>query len=782
MKYKLSKTFILMMTVMVLCFSSVNYADFYDVPENADYAKSIRNLSNLGIITGNENGEFSPNDMLTREQFAKVVVKIAALEDRADEMKFSSSFSDISSTRWSTGYIEAAVESGYINGKLDGRFHPEQSITYAEACTAMVKMLGYGSDDLKGIWPDNYISKADDIGISKGVSFSPHESLPRWAVAVMLDNLMNSPIKSNPGLLLSEANELYTDCIILETVKTSESVTENEVVTDKGIFYICQDIVNEITLEPGKRYRLEIADDVITKMYGKLSSTNDISVEGFSGTTVTYKTGNKLKSINLPSKTQYYYNGKSINHEQLPQILNVYSSIVLNPNDNGTGYEYGVIYDPIYSEPIIVKNINLISDIFGEINLGEEIRIDRNGELVRTTEIEEKDVVYQVSDIWERNKYIHVVDAKIEGEITAFVPKKISPKYVEIDGISYELSRDIDFDKITKQGIYEVQDSVTLLLGYDGKVVDIHITSDEDNYEFALVIDDYSKTSTSIEDFGEEIDYVKLLHIDGTIKIYRKQDDTNYTNYNGQLVKYQIIETENDDTDKVILKELEYLSSKGYTIHKDEKKLDDSYFSDNVKIFNLVHNIYGADSYAYIIDVDDLPNGSIKSGKIKYINKVGAFEDINVMLVEDILDEGSRLGIVTNTHKTYNFNTGTIYNSTVLINGIEYITSDHVSGMSNGDIVDVEVLNNSIISVKSIENATVQSSSIQAIDSGRIKVNDKIYKFSDDIAIYFRGTNGEYNRKGTNDLVPGEDYGRISIYLDKSTKYGGKVELILVGY
>ena len=779
MKYKLIKKFILMMTVMVLCFSSVNYADFYDVPENADYAKSIRNLSTLGIIKGNENGKFSPNDTLTREQFAKVIVKIADLEDRADEMKFSSTFSDISNARWSTGYIEAAVKSGYINGKLDGRFHPEQSITYAEACTAMVKVLGYSSDDLKGIWPDNYISEADNIGISKGVSFSPHESLPRWAVAVMLDNLMNSPIKSNPNLLLSEVNELYTDCIILETVKTSASVTENEVVTDKGIFYICQDIVNEIILEPGKRYRVEIVDDVITKIYSKLSSTNDISVERFSGTTVTYRAGNKLKSIILPSKTKYYYNGRFINHEQLPQILNVYSSIVLSLNDNGAGYEYGVIYDPIYSEPVIAKNINLISEVFGDINLGEEIRIDRNGELVRTTEIEKNDVVYKVSDIWEKNKYIHVVDTKIEGEITAFVPKKISPKYVEIDDISYELSKDIDFEKITKQGIYEVQDIVTLLLGYDGKVVDIYINSDEDNHEFALVIDDYSKTSTSIEDFGNEIDYVKLLHIDGTTKIYRKQDDNNY---NGQLVKYKIIETENDDTDKVILEELEYLSSKGYKIDKDEKKLDDSYFSDNVKIFNLVHNIYGADSYAYIIDVDDLPNGSIKSGKIKYINKAGAFKDINVMLVEDILDEGSRLGIVTNTHKTYNFETGTIYTSKILINGIEYITSHHVSGMGKGDIVDVEVLNNNIISVKSIKNPLIQSSSIQAIDSGRIKVNNRIYKFSDDIAIYFRDAKGEYNRKGTNDLVSGEDYGRISIYIDKSTKYGGKVELIVVGY
>lgn len=1052
MRNSWKKIIVLLLVSLVIYTSTGVYASFPDVQEDASYLKSIERLASLGIITGNEKGEYRPNDMLTREQFAKVIVQVANLEDKVNEVKSGSSFPDISPERWSSDYIEVAVDSGYINGKLDGKFHPDENITYAEACTAMVKMLGYSTNDLTGIWPDNYINKAEETGISDGVDLSSHDALPRWALAVMLDNLMNTPIKTNQQLTLAEANELYTDCIVLETAKTSTVVAENEVLTDKGVFTISPEAIEDIQLslgkksrleiddgiiirtydnlsitkeisvegisgttviysaeggvesftlpstaqyyykgkplnyeeledkldlyssiilnmnesgtgyeygviydpiysEPviannnnisdeaignivfnegirierngkfiesteikdndviyqvsdiwqsnkyiyvvdnkvqgeiaaflpnkispksievnnivytfspdmdyegiikqgdfevddsvtlllgsngkvvdiltgyheiyidciifetektsdslssneiltdkgvfyisenlgetsdfklGKKYRLGIADDFIKSIYEELSITKNISVEEFSGTTITYRDEDIVKSYSLSSKTQYYYKGKSISNDEIPNILSVYSSIVLNVNASGTGYEYGVIYDPIYSEPLIAKNIDLASQMFYNNKSGEEVKIDRNGELIRASEIEDKDVVYQVSDIWENNKYLHVIDKKIDGEITAFSPNKISPKSVEIDGVVYQLSSDMDFGKITKPGMYEAQDSVTLLLGYDDKVVDIYLNSDEDNYDFALVINDYTEISTSIEEYGKEKFYVKLLHIDGTTEIYERKDDDN--NYEGQLVNYEIIESEDEDPDGVILTELEYLPSKSYMIDKEEKMLDQAYFSDNVKIFNLVYNIYGADSNAYLMNVSDLPNGTIEPDKIKYINKVGDFGDINIMLVEDILDESYQLGLVTKTITSYSPQLGNTYTHTVLIDGAEYITNHHVDGMSTGDVVEVRLLGNKIMHVEEIKSKWVESATIEAIDSNRIKIKDDIYSFSDDVAIYFKNSDGEYEQKGTSDLVPGQSYGRISIYLDKATIYGGKVEVIIVRY
>ncbi|MFC1748435.1 S-layer homology domain-containing protein [Pseudomonadota bacterium] len=61
--------------------STVYYAGYPDVSDDAYYYGSVRNMSQLGIIQGYDNGNFGPEDPVTRGQTATIM-------DRYHEINF----------------------------------------------------------------------------------------------------------------------------------------------------------------------------------------------------------------------------------------------------------------------------------------------------------------------------------------------------------------------------------------------------------------------------------------------------------------------------------------------------------------------------------------------------------------------------------------------------------------------------------------------------------------------------------------------------------------------
>ncbi|NLD49780.1 MAG: S-layer homology domain-containing protein, partial [Clostridiaceae bacterium] len=777
----------LIIALILICISSGAFASFSDVAPGASYYEAVNHLKALGIINGNEKGEFKPEDYITREQFARLVIAAAGEETKAEVLSGVVLFPDVGSDRWSCGFINAASQLGYIKGMLDGKFHPTERVTYSQVCTVLVKMLGYNDNDLPGVWPQNYLVKAKEIGITDKLSFSSNDALPRWAVAVMLDNLLKSPVKSDTSKTYSDVNKHYTEYIILGTYKTSDKLTQIEILTDKGTLYV-ED--SKLELEPGKKYRLNIQNNTVKGIISDTSNVLNISVESSSGTTVFYKEDNISKSISLPGSVSYYYNGKEQKFEDVYKLLETNSSIVLNKSSKGAGYEYAVIFDPVYSSPQVAGKYNLSDKKIGSIKLEDGMKITRNGEMIKAADIDAKDVLYQVSDIWGNNKYLLAIDNSVTGELTAILPNKVSPKSVEINGKSYELGEYMNYDKLNSKGILKVGDSVTALLGHDGKVSDIIMSSSEDNAAFALVINNYTEKSTDIEDFGKEVYYIKLLHTDNSIKTYKLKNEE--IGLGGELVKYRVVENaDTGDTAKseekktdygtVEIERLSYIGAKEYVVDKRNRKLDSNYFSDNIKVFNIVSKVSGGESEGYLIDWSDLPDGKIEPGKVRYLNMTGDFEDINVMYVDNIFDEGIYLGIVTESvQKASQEQKSTAYTNTLLVNGKKYTTNHHIEGMYEGTVVLVRISSDRILAIESIKAPWAKSTTVNAIDSKRIKINGTVYEFSSNTAIYFKDYGSDYLRKGSGDISKGIQYGRVELYFKKSPDYGGKAELVII--
>jgi GH43 family beta-xylosidase len=107
---------------------------------NSHWAKDyISTASAYGITNGYSNTLFAPDDLISREQMAVMVVNAAKLAISEDEVTFMDK-GDISF--WAVGAVSTAQKQGLIEGYLDNRFLPAGHATRAEAVTVIVKLVG----------------------------------------------------------------------------------------------------------------------------------------------------------------------------------------------------------------------------------------------------------------------------------------------------------------------------------------------------------------------------------------------------------------------------------------------------------------------------------------------------------------------------------------------------------------------------------------------------------------------------------------------------------------
>ena len=122
-------------------------------------------------------------------------------------------FTDVPSGHWARGYVNLAastmLEDGgsssgtgsdsdpkpagtpLISGIGDGRFLPDSQLTYAQAVTILIRVLGYSSNKVGAVWPDGYLNLAQSIGLTEGISAGPNDPIDRAQAAQLFVNALS---------------------------------------------------------------------------------------------------------------------------------------------------------------------------------------------------------------------------------------------------------------------------------------------------------------------------------------------------------------------------------------------------------------------------------------------------------------------------------------------------------------------------------------------------------------------------------------------------------------
>lgn len=165
--------------------------------------ESICELYDLGVVSGYSEKNFSPNTEMTRAEFVKILVESLGYNVYAVQ---SAAFTDTPTDAWYYAVVSFAHSKGLVSGYSDNTFHPNNSITRAEAVELLVNASGYSNADTSNLNHEFYDVSAQDwyatslaIALENGIvqgygdgSFRPSNSISRAEACEMLIKALGS--------------------------------------------------------------------------------------------------------------------------------------------------------------------------------------------------------------------------------------------------------------------------------------------------------------------------------------------------------------------------------------------------------------------------------------------------------------------------------------------------------------------------------------------------------------------------------------------------------------
>lgn len=157
---------------------------FSDIPAGASYCAAVDALYDAGVVTGDSNGRFDPQNQVSRAEAAAIICRMCGLDSTA-KTRCETSFSDVPSTHWASGYIAAACKLGVVNGYGGGKFGPDDPVSYPQMVKMLLCAAGHADDaEQAGGFPQGYISTASRLGIC-AADLSCTQDCPRSDMAQM---------------------------------------------------------------------------------------------------------------------------------------------------------------------------------------------------------------------------------------------------------------------------------------------------------------------------------------------------------------------------------------------------------------------------------------------------------------------------------------------------------------------------------------------------------------------------------------------------------------------
>ena len=418
------------------------------------YEEPVQILSALNIMNGDENAQFRLDDTIIRSEVAKMAVHAMGLDAAAEASKSQSVFTDVANDHWALGYINVATSLGLIEGDGDGTFRPNDSITYAEAMTIMVRATGYNISAMnKGGFPSGYMSVGTSNGMSKNVVCGQLEPITRGNVAFLTSNALEVPMMEQKGFGTSVSYEVTDKTLLgdkLNVTKADGQITAVEKTSIKGSSSLNkgQVIINDTTYDSklnlnnllGYNVTYYVKDsnkadsELILAMPIK-SKNASLSIDSEAFSKLTTKNGNdaivyynstsssSTSTAELGKEPILIYNGKHEDYDK--KYLDIKSgSGHINLLDADKDGKYEIVFVTKY-ENIVVEEVTAakkVIDKYGSEPLKLDDSVDytlTNGQNeMKLSELREFDVLTVVKSLDNQLFNITVTRNSVDGTIT----------------------------------------------------------------------------------------------------------------------------------------------------------------------------------------------------------------------------------------------------------------------------------------------------------------------------------------------------------------------------
>lgn len=757
---------------------------FTDITDPA-VAEAAEVLRLLGVVNGTGGTSFNPGGTLTRAEFCKMAIEIMGKGEEASAQMNRTIFLDVKGDHWARGYINlaastrlGATEEGgggemLMVGVGDGTFRPNQTITFAEAVTIMMRILGYTASDVASgsSWYSGYLSSAAVIGLTDGVSLTWNSTITRGQTAILFENMLYTNPKGIETPYLTQLGGSITDeAVIISLDATAADGTASCILTTGSADpYKTNHVPFDSTLA-GARAKLVLDKNskVIAIMPSEGGTQRATSVVSAEINSVTVSGGEKLSVA--PTTVVYRESGETT-YQEIYMSLKMGSSLVLHYGATGK-LEY--LYLPssqATEEAAVAKTIGSGKPFASLVGKDTDYQILKNGLPATLSDIRQ----YDVATYDKASKTLYVSDMRLTGVYENVSPSPATPLSVTMMGATFPVLS----SSYTDLSSFKIGDVITLLLTSDGQVAGAVSPSVAKSTTVGVVeMKGTNATVTPLADI-RDADGKKVVFSGATA-----YSEESAAQMQGQLVTVS--------STKLGMLSLSRLSSSGASgaLDVNARTLGSDKLADNVVLYERVGNGKPEE-----ITMEQLTRTTVPADKISYVGKDYAGR-VNFIVFDDVTGDQYTYGFAKKGTVTGSTNQVDFYNTSVSVEiGQGKYSEELVTGapIKDGDLVGIAAsldqnsnhykLSN-WVALKAVENVPRSAFEMNEYINpeskapiGTVTTRDMVLPIAGNVLCYNRTTKSWFTS-----LDEARAYSdTLTVYYDRAPQEGGKVRLVVVG-
>lgn len=573
-------------------------------------------LQSFGIIDGDEVGDLALDANLTRAEFCKIATKLMRLDESIYSITLY--YEDVPESHWATKYISVLTEIGLVNGDADRNFYPDEAITFNQTLKILVRVLGYGDEaERSGSYPSGYIITGSTIRLLKGITASGENFISRAVAFDMVYNALDVPILDGAARLQATSNTLRnilmgdeTEGLILyrgvvtanyETWLSSSvsSMKENDVEIDGMLFdkgdtnadlFLGQEVEVYIGVDPDY-HKHRIIGIKPTRNTRVLELSFD-EIDSISDYSISYHTPEDSRTLSerISENPIVLYNGRMVNGLSDVDILSMKDGSVKLISNNGS-----TSFDVIFVNEYQSFRVDRISADELKIFLADNKSLNEQRVLALD---ETQSIIYRIIDA---DKGYVEIDTLVKGDlISVFVSrdKKLikimtALKYAEgvvaevnesenriiLDDMPYKVEKGVALSNVIGKKVFAIVNFEGKIAYIDQKdatknyaaVIKTIRSSSLGDYNLVLVIPDYLTVDLEVLDYdADRYDTSEIPSITGKNRAVREITLANQIIFEGQRYSAKSLFTQLEHTINSLSSERRYFAI-SYDLNADGK-------------------------------------------------------------------------------------------------------------------------------------------------------------------------------------------------------------------
>lgn len=759
---------------------------FVDVSEPA-VIQATETLRLLGIVSGNGNGYFYPANTLTRAEFCKMAVEVLGKGLEAQAQMNRTIFKDVLSTHWARGYINfaASLPVGATEGKGgdmlmvgrgDGSFYPNDAITYAEAVTIMLRLLGYTSKELSmgGSWYAGALSIGSSISLTDGLTLAWNDQIPRGKTAVLFENMLYASKKGDKDqayLVSTLGGKLIKDAVILSLDGTTSDGNTGAVILagEKEPYKTEHAALAASSAGTRANVALDKNGWVISIRPTSNGRQRTVSIVSTQATYFTIAGG---EQVNIAPDALVYVDGEASTYKA--EYLDIKSSTqaVLRYATSGKLEYLFLTTTSIAQSALVAKATG--GNPFASLVGSDSYRVVKNGLSATISDVRE----YDVGTYDKTTKTLYVSDLRVTGVYSNVSPSPVTPLKITVLGADFAVLPSA-FEDLSK---FKIGDTLTLLLTADSQVAGAVSTSAARSTAVGVVkMDGTSASVTPLADLRDASN--KRVIFTGS---------TNLSTATADALQGQLVTVSSSKVGELTVSRLSSSGASG-ALDVNARTLGGAALAENVRLYDRVGS-----SAPQAIALANLTRSAVPATSISYVSKDYAGR-VSVIVFNDVSGDlytfgKARLGTepggggdlsFTNTTVSVNFGTNKW--------SPEYITGANIKENSFIGIVpsleEIEGTNKlaGYVSLQSVSkvsrsaftvNKTTQTGSDDTIKApiGTVSTSTMLLPIAGNVACY-----NSFTKTWFASLDEARAYSdSLTVYYDKAPQEGGKVRIVVV--